>query len=96
MFDLVTDVLCQILIKGRDAGLIQGLGPILDNGHRIINFNMLMILSFFLKQIESVWKQYYGHYMHLRLCKESRLILAKQRLFLSTYLKRKLQGWPPL
>jgi hypothetical protein len=56
MFDLVTDVLCQILIKGRDVGLIQGLGPVLDNDHRIINFNMLMILSFFLKQIESVWK----------------------------------------
>jgi hypothetical protein len=63
MFDLVTDVLCQILIRGRDAGLIQGLGPVLDNGHRIINFYYADDTIFFLeadrKCVETVlWSLY--------------------------------------
>jgi Reverse transcriptase (RNA-dependent DNA polymerase) len=49
MFDLVTDALCQILIRGRDAGLIQDLGPVLDNGHNIINFHYADDTIFFLK-----------------------------------------------
>jgi Reverse transcriptase (RNA-dependent DNA polymerase) len=96
MFDLVTDALCQIIIRGRDAGLIQGLGPVLDNGHNIINFHYTDDTIFFLKEIASVLKQYCGHCMHLRFCQESRLILAKLSLFLSICLKRKLQSRPPL
>jgi Reverse transcriptase (RNA-dependent DNA polymerase) len=37
ILDLVTDALCQLLIRGRDASLIQV--PVFDNGHRIINFH---------------------------------------------------------
>jgi Reverse transcriptase (RNA-dependent DNA polymerase) len=34
LFDLVTDILCQIMNRGTDLNLIQGLGPRLSNGHK--------------------------------------------------------------
>jgi hypothetical protein len=35
---LVTDALCQLLIRGTELGLLQGLGPMLTNGKQVINF----------------------------------------------------------
>lgn len=48
LFDLVTDALCQILNRGKSLHLIKGLGPQLEDGHRVwlISY-MLMILFFF-------------------------------------------------
>jgi hypothetical protein len=50
LFELVTDTLCQIMNRGIDLNLIQGLGPRLSNGHKCSYFCMLMILSFFYQQ----------------------------------------------
>jgi hypothetical protein len=49
MFDLVTDALCQLLIRGRDTRLVQGLGPVLKNSHTIINFHYADDTIFFLE-----------------------------------------------
>jgi Reverse transcriptase (RNA-dependent DNA polymerase) len=38
MFDLVTDTLCQILTRGKNVGIIEGLGPMLETGFMITNF----------------------------------------------------------
>jgi Reverse transcriptase (RNA-dependent DNA polymerase) len=38
LFDLVTDTLCQILTRGKNAGIIEGLGPMLETGFMITNF----------------------------------------------------------
>jgi Reverse transcriptase (RNA-dependent DNA polymerase) len=54
LFDLVIDALCQIVQRGRDASLMQGLGPVLENGHKIINFHYADDTIFFSKQICSV------------------------------------------
>jgi Reverse transcriptase (RNA-dependent DNA polymerase) len=67
LFDLVTDTFCQLLNKYRDNGLIQGLGPIVQNGHRIINFHYADDIIFFSKQILDVWKLFYGFCILLRL-----------------------------
>jgi Reverse transcriptase (RNA-dependent DNA polymerase) len=48
LFDLVTDTLCQILFRGKCAGII-GLEPVLDNGYMIINFLYADDTVFFLK-----------------------------------------------
>jgi hypothetical protein len=47
LFDLVTDVFCQILQSGRDASLIQGLGPVLENVHKVLNFHYVDDTIFF-------------------------------------------------
>jgi hypothetical protein len=49
LFYLVIDAFCQILIRGRNESLIQGLGLVLDNGHRIINFHYTDDTIFFLQ-----------------------------------------------
>jgi Reverse transcriptase (RNA-dependent DNA polymerase) len=49
LFDLVTDTLCQILIRGRDKAFIQRLAPALADGHKIINFYYADDTIFFLK-----------------------------------------------
>jgi hypothetical protein len=49
LFDLVIDVFCQILKKERYARYIQGLGPELDNEHKIINFYHTYDTIFFSK-----------------------------------------------
>lgn len=56
LFDLVTDALCQILNRDKILGLIQGLGPVLDDGHRIIIFHYADDTVFFCKQITLMWK----------------------------------------
>jgi Reverse transcriptase (RNA-dependent DNA polymerase) len=54
LFDLVTDALCQIVQRGRDASLIQDLCPVLDDGHKVINFHYAGDTIFFSKQMCSV------------------------------------------
>jgi Reverse transcriptase (RNA-dependent DNA polymerase) len=54
LFDLVTDALCQIVQRGRDASLIQDLGSVLDDGHKVINFHYADDTIFFSKQMCSV------------------------------------------
>jgi Reverse transcriptase (RNA-dependent DNA polymerase) len=47
LFDLVTDALCQLLIRGNELGLLQGLGLVLANGKQDINFHYTDDIIFF-------------------------------------------------
>ena len=38
IFDFVTDSLCQMLQRGQELGLLQGLGPKLQHGYSILQF----------------------------------------------------------
>jgi hypothetical protein len=38
LFDLVTDILCQVLLRDQQLQLVQGLSPILDIGLQISHF----------------------------------------------------------
>jgi hypothetical protein len=49
LFDLVTDSLCQILARGKQLELIQGLGPVLDDGFSCTHFLYADDTIFFLK-----------------------------------------------
>jgi Reverse transcriptase (RNA-dependent DNA polymerase) len=49
LFDLVTDALCQLLIRGNELGLLQGLGPMLANGKQVINFHYTDDIIFFIQ-----------------------------------------------
>jgi Reverse transcriptase (RNA-dependent DNA polymerase) len=59
LFDLITDALCQILKRGRDAGFIQGLGLELNNGHKIINFYYADDIIFLFTSRLSVYRDCY-------------------------------------
>jgi Reverse transcriptase (RNA-dependent DNA polymerase) len=49
LFDLVIDTLCQLLIRGNELGLLNGLGPVLANEKQIINFHYADDTIFFLQ-----------------------------------------------
>jgi hypothetical protein len=51
LFDLITDTLYQILIRGKSVGIIEGLGPVLDTGYMITIFLYADDTVFFLKQM---------------------------------------------
>jgi Reverse transcriptase (RNA-dependent DNA polymerase) len=58
LFDLVTDTLCQILLRGQQLDCIQGLGPTLDTGLKCTHFlyadDTIFFLQTDLNNIEAV------------------------------------------
>jgi hypothetical protein len=47
LFDLVTDALCQILLRGQQLDCIQGLCPTLDTGLKCTHFSYADDIIFF-------------------------------------------------
>jgi Reverse transcriptase (RNA-dependent DNA polymerase) len=51
LFDLVTDILCQIMNRGTTLNLIQGLGPTMSNGHKYCHFLYADDIIFFTSRL---------------------------------------------